>query len=179
MTSETDYEFVTGRVGFELEMFLSSDSGRQKHVDLTEQGAWLIEPIARGLRALPEADGAALGRLFYLGEVPGTAPDRFTIDVGPPDEPFEADIARRKIMGLTSLAIRLAQLTNAALSATEDPQAVVEQFSAPPDGRDFITRDLVRLLNAVGHGEALEDAEWSGVWTDAFKEIRKELESDD
>jgi hypothetical protein len=63
---ESDFDASTGSVFFEVELLLSSDSGRPKHTDPTEQGGWLMIPIREALTSIP-MEGAAFGRIRYWG----------------------------------------------------------------------------------------------------------------
>lgn len=60
------YDSSVGIVTFEVEMMLSSDSGRSKHTDIEGQGYYLMIPIKNALTALP-LSGLAFGNLRYMG----------------------------------------------------------------------------------------------------------------
>ena len=60
-------EFATGSVFFEVELMLSSDSGRPKHIDPVEQGGWLVLPFEQALTSTP-LEGVAFGRVRYWGD---------------------------------------------------------------------------------------------------------------
>jgi hypothetical protein len=60
-------DFAMGSVVYEIEIMLSSDSGRSKHTDVEEQGAWLALAIKQALTSI-ELNGAAFGRLRYWGQ---------------------------------------------------------------------------------------------------------------
>lgn len=44
------WEMTSGVCVYEVDVMLSADTGREKHTDLKEQGAWLLIPIDRALR---------------------------------------------------------------------------------------------------------------------------------
>jgi hypothetical protein len=57
-------DFGTGFVVYEIEIMLSSDSGRSKHTDVEEQGAWLASPIKQAPTSV-ELVGAAFAHILY------------------------------------------------------------------------------------------------------------------
>ncbi len=64
-----------GWIGFQLGLMLSSESGRAKHTDVVEQGAWLLAVFEEALRYVEPGDGLAFTEIRYLGEQePDTAP---------------------------------------------------------------------------------------------------------
>ncbi|MEV7613272.1 hypothetical protein [Streptomyces sp. NPDC089799] len=63
-------DFNAGSVFVEIPIMLSSDSGREKHVDLDEQGAYLyyaIKKVLDEIRANPELQGIAIQEAQYWG----------------------------------------------------------------------------------------------------------------
>ena len=70
-------EHAAGTIRLEIDLELWSNSGRDKHVDLTEQGGWLIEVITRALKEQEaqgktpewlEASDTAIHEIRYFGE---------------------------------------------------------------------------------------------------------------
>ncbi|MFH8843090.1 hypothetical protein [Streptomyces sp. NPDC017868] len=63
-------DFNAGSVYIEIPILLSSDSGRDKHLDLNEQGAWLyyeIKKVIDQVRANPELQDIAIEEPRYWG----------------------------------------------------------------------------------------------------------------
>ncbi len=65
-------EHSQGTVVFEVDLELWSDSGRLKHIDIQEQGAWLTEVIGNALRKIEPGDDVKIHRVRYLGEQPAS-----------------------------------------------------------------------------------------------------------
>jgi hypothetical protein len=61
-------EHAQGTVHVEIDLELWSNSGRSKHVDIDEQGAWLAEAIRQALRGLEHSDDIKIHRLRYFGQ---------------------------------------------------------------------------------------------------------------
>ena len=59
-------DFTTASVFIEIPLLLSSDSGRPKHTDPNEQGAWLAMHIWNLIKD-EEFSGAALSELKFWG----------------------------------------------------------------------------------------------------------------
>ena len=70
----TDYDEKrsnSGSIFIEIDLDLESDSGRDKHLDLDEQGAWIAEYIWRSIQESPVLVGAKdikVPRMKYWGQ---------------------------------------------------------------------------------------------------------------
>lgn len=62
-------QHIAGTIRFEIDLELWSNSGRDKHVDLTEQGGWVANYVAEQLRKFGAGDDMAIHRLRYYGAV--------------------------------------------------------------------------------------------------------------
>ena len=64
-------EHATGTIRIEFDLELWSNSGRAKHVDVTEQGAWIADEVIRSVGQLMESMGDDVGvsAVRYYGEV--------------------------------------------------------------------------------------------------------------
>jgi hypothetical protein len=126
---EAGHDFAAGSVVYEIEIMLSSDSGRAKHTDVRDQGAWLIYPLARGLQSMVDLEGAAFGAIHYLGE--GPVPGRKVITsrpVGPPIGPFTEDEMSVTAATLHGVIRRLSEMLAVLLPEASDEQ--VAQFDS-------------------------------------------------
>ena len=61
-------EHAQGTVHFEIDLELWSNSGRSKHVDIDEQGAWLTLAIKDALSKLETSDEVKIHRVRYFGQ---------------------------------------------------------------------------------------------------------------
>jgi hypothetical protein len=80
---------MSGTVSFELDIELWSNSGREKHTDLSEQGAWIANAIVQALRNYGAGPDFAIHDLRYLGDKDLSDESRVTtlpVSVGPTDE---------------------------------------------------------------------------------------------
>jgi hypothetical protein len=66
-----DHAAGTIRIEVDLEMWSNSD--REKHRDITEQGGWIAEAIAQALANFPKGDDIRIHDLRYYGDVKPTA----------------------------------------------------------------------------------------------------------
>lgn len=64
--SEPTFEVTAASVYIEISLLLSSESGRSKHTDPNEQGAWLAWHIWNLIKD-EELQGAALSELKFWG----------------------------------------------------------------------------------------------------------------
>lgn len=60
-------EHAKGTVRFEIDLELWSNSGRSKHIDLDEQGAWLAQDIAVHLKNREQLSDVAIHDIRYYG----------------------------------------------------------------------------------------------------------------
>lgn len=64
---------MAGTIRLEIDFELWSNSGRDKHQDLTQQGAWLVGAICEALRRLDAGrDDTQVYGVRYFGEVKPT-----------------------------------------------------------------------------------------------------------
>jgi hypothetical protein len=76
-------EHSAGTVSFEVDLEFWSNSGRPKHIDLDEQGAWLAEGFRDYLRNLQRMPDGAVHRIRYFGtHNPSTSEPIAELDVG-------------------------------------------------------------------------------------------------
>ncbi|HUW87866.1 MAG TPA: hypothetical protein VMW30_05775 [Candidatus Paceibacterota bacterium] len=69
--SESNLEVTAASVFIEIPLLLSSESGRPKHIDPNEQGAWLAMHLWNCIKD-EEFEGAALTELRFWGtSIPG------------------------------------------------------------------------------------------------------------
>jgi hypothetical protein len=127
---ESNYEMAMGTVAFEVEIMLASDSGREKHTDVEEQGAWLLSPIERGLRSFEPGSGVGFGRLRYMGEGRVGRSVVTEMDVGPTVGPFPQDEDRVKVAGLQGVISALSRTLMGVLDVLDDPDAVLRPLMA-------------------------------------------------
>lgn len=126
----TEYDFSVATVVYEIDLMLSSQSGRDKHVDPDEQGAWLTYALLRGLRAdIP--DGVGLDRIRFVGS---GSTDRDAIveeEIGSEIGPYDEDVIRNQVWTLQGIVRRLSELISQL--DQEKPEAVdaalEEQFT--------------------------------------------------
>ena len=86
---ESEFDAATGSVFFEVEVMLSSDSGRDKHTDVVDQGGWLIIPIKQALTS-QRLEGVAFGRIRYWGtDCKPVGEPKMEEDVGSYHEPLD------------------------------------------------------------------------------------------
>jgi hypothetical protein len=161
---EPNYEMAIGTVAFEVEIMLASDSGREKHTDVEEQGAWLLSPIERGLRSFEPGSGAGFGRLRYMGEGQVGRPVVAEKVVGPAIGPFPQDEDRVKVAGLQGVIAALNRTLVGVLDALDDPDAVLRSLKAS----DHRVADALSIaMWSEGRG-SLDEVDFPG-WRDALE----------
>jgi len=161
---EPDYEMAMGTVAFEVEIMLASDSAREKHTDVQEQGAWLLLPIARGLRSFEAGSGVGLGRLRYMGEGQVRRPVVAEMDVGPTVGPFPQDEDRAKVAGLHGVIAALSRTLVGVFDTLDDPDAVL----SPLMELDHRVADALSIALWSEGRSSLDELDFQG-WRDALE----------
>lgn len=160
----SEFEINNGTVVFEIDIFLSSDSGRPKHTDIENQGGFLMIPIERGLRAYEPGPGAGFGMLRYMGA--GSTGRRVISEqqVGPVLGPFPVDEARDNAYALQSVVRALSAAVLDLIEAAPDPQAAWQSL-----GDRFETRDVPNVVAwATNDDAAALDGIEMPDWRDAL-----------
>ncbi|MGH9025956.1 MAG: hypothetical protein ACRDWD_07555, partial [Acidimicrobiia bacterium] len=165
---QEEYDFSSGTVVFEIDMMLSSASGRAKHTDIVEQGAWLLEPVRRGLQALPRDDGSgvAFGNIRYMGEGPSGLDALSELDAGPQIGPYPEDAVRVKIAELRGIVMRLGETLEAVLDHVDDPEALLGKLATEDARIDSGLRVVLQVAewaNGSRPLDAIEREEWRRV----------------
>ena len=161
-------DFAVGSVIFEVEILLASDSGRPKHTDLTEQGAWLLPAVVRGLQSLTPGGGVEFGDVRYVGEGPSEQSVISRLAVGEPIGPFPEDQVALSYVTLVSIIRELALMIGRATQHLDDPDILLE--AADPN----TVNDVVELVRAVVEMSDLARPAFEA-WGDGFEIIRRHL----
>lgn len=129
----SEWEINQGTVTYEVDLSLAANSGREKHVDLGEQGAWLALAFDKGLRSV-ETPGLMVTEIRTLvdGEVVSTHPVKGGV------EPFAED----KYFHLLDLVRELSYLAAELLQKAPHDEGDHVQFDHP---------DATELLEIIRH----------------------------
>lgn len=75
-------EYADGTIRIEIDFELWSNSGREKHIDIAEQGAWMAQDLLHRLRQLNrESDEVNAYEVRYFGNVPATSEPRASYEI--------------------------------------------------------------------------------------------------
>lgn len=116
-------DFIMGTVVFEIDVFLSPQSGRDKHADLDDQGAFLMPALERGLRQWEMGEGAAFGSIRYLGAGKVDRPTLAEQPIGPVLGPFPGDEDRLHVSSLRGAIGALGRALMRLIEDSENPEA--------------------------------------------------------